>query len=141
MRLYDKELVKERFKIWFIQYDEDGNEIGRGVHAHDYAYRGRAFTNAREYFGDRKKCKYVVAQRDPWKTYSRKVHCDICGRMYDCPENVHGALDNQYVHLRKGVGRGMAPLYVSCPDCTQKVADFIDSIRGEAARRGDGYED
>ncbi len=125
-----------RFRIWFIEYDEDGNEIGRGVYHKSYAYSGKAYSVARERYGDRKRFKYEIAPRNPWEKYYRDMYCGVCGSMYSAPENVHGLefADRLWLTRYNEIGYVDRDISFSghvCPDCSEKVHAFIESLRGE----------
>lgn len=120
------------FKIYYIEYDENGQEIGRGVYPKEYKDLGWAYNIARKHYGDRNRFKYSVAQRDPWVEYSRKSVCPICGKTYDRPESVNGNDRGMYISFRN---RGKIACtdpenatLLTCPECFEKVHNYVDSL-------------
>lgn len=128
--------MQETYKIYYRQYDEDGNEIGRGAHTKEYKTYGWAAREARLRFGDKGPYfKYRIGVRDPLERYSSTVTCNICGSQYSIEETYSGVALNSYIFIRdrglKGPeGRNM---YYPCPECIEKVRNYINILkRGEA---------
>ena len=123
---------EKKYKIWYKQFDESGNEIGRGVYHKEYEYLGHASRYAREMYGKRKDIEYVVAWRDPWIDYHKIVHCDICGTVYNRPVCHEGWDKGDTVMLgnRTGsysLGDGVHR-YLICPGCASRVNDFVRDL-------------
>lgn len=121
------------YKIYFIEYDEAGNEIGRGVFARSYKYSGTAHRKAYEIYGDRKRFKYTVAQRDPWVDYFERCKCDVCNKEYDRPETHYAGDDGYRIEIRRskyfdGTEYGRFMPYRICKECFDKIYNYIVRI-------------
>ena len=64
--------------------------------------------------------------------------CDICGKEFEARHNDFGngmlapLYSDSYVRVRKVFDHGIGiASFNSCPDCTQKICDYIDSIKKE----------
>lgn len=116
------------YKIWFIEFDENGNEVTRGVYPKEYKNFGNAERIAREKFGykylDNPKYKWEVCHRDPWVTYSHLATCPICGNSYDRPENIYGWDRGNNIYL--GYGHRKYNSYKPCDDCMDAFDKFIE---------------
>lgn len=54
------------WKIWMTYYDQDGNEIGFGVHPKEYTRKSSAVRRAKQLWGANPACKWTVSQTNPW---------------------------------------------------------------------------
>lgn len=57
-----------RWKIWFKEYDKNGNVIGGGQHCRDYACKSSAIRAAKRVYADAENGTYgwIVSQTNPW---------------------------------------------------------------------------
>lgn len=125
----------QKFKIWFIQYDDDGNEIGRGVSTKEYVNWGTANHVARKRYDDMENIKYVIAQRDPWQEYYKECFCDICGYKYKRPESpVFGTDWGCVISRLDRCVNDRIPRHdyrKVCMECFDKIDKFIDDMKGK----------
>ena len=133
------------FKIYFIEYDKDGNEIRRGVHpGKEYRYMGNAWNAARKYYNDSQRFEIHICERTPWKIHTREVTCDLCGEQYTMKESRYGYGCGQSVYLsdyrhhadfytRNDIRRYNRPrrsdTYDICPTCYEKITNFINGLK------------
>ena len=134
-------MVNQKYKIYFIQYDDDGNEIGRGVFHREYVYMSRALTRAREYYGDRKRYTYVIAKRNPWDEYEGTYECCVCGKEFTAKQDSNGLylgsriyiheMTNDYVPIlkRRVVGRSYGLDGKVCPECHAEYVKLTERLR------------
>lgn len=130
------------YKIWYIEFDEDGKEIGRGVHGREYKNYGSAVNMARKRYYDHNRFKWRIAMRDPWVDYTKQHKCEICGWTYERPESVEGydmgerirvpALDADDYTTRRH-----SDYYRCCPVCSRAVVNFINDIRLERIEKNE----
>ena len=120
-----------KHKIWYIEYDEDGNEIGRGVYNREYVRYGMARRVAHERYGDRKRYKYRIAPRDPWMNYNAILTCEVCGSEFVVEETLHGYSVRNSISI--GAGNTLDNYthddFTACPDCIKKVRKYIDILK------------
>jgi hypothetical protein len=127
-------MENKKVRVWYIELDEDGNEIGRGVDDREYSYPNCAYRRAREVYGDRKRFKYIIAPRDPWIEYSRSMTCGLCGSGYSAPESYAGWESSDRLWLYRYGENGYRDKNKSfsgdiCPECADKVAAFIKKLK------------
>lgn len=136
----------ETLKIYFIEYDKNGNEIRRGVHpVREYKTYGRAWRTADKLYGDRSRFEVYIDTREPWGDYEYGRVCDICKKSYVCKEDSRGLVGEtsvELVDLRDRVSfrtyrqqreseahyRNSFSHIHTCPECYEKVKGFIESI-------------
>ena len=71
------------FKIYFIEYDDERNEIRRGEHpGKEYRTYGWAYRAARRIY-DRSHFEVIVSERTPWGSYTRECTCDNCPFVFE----------------------------------------------------------
>ena len=133
------------FKIYFIEYDENGNEIRRDVHhGKIYKYQGTAWNAARKLYGDSKRYEFYICERAPWEEYSHEAVCELCGEHYAMREHMHGYDCGQRVYIsdhrhhadfytRNDSRRYDRPrrsdTYDVCPACYEKITNFINGLK------------
>lgn len=141
-------------RIYYVELDEQGNEIGRGVHPKKYLYHGVAHRTAEKLYGDRSRYVYDINFRDPFKVYYEPCQCDACGRTYERIESTYGGKCGSYLHIRKSfmpatkldmrskeyykkraeeydkIRNRKSGLDI-CDDCYEKIHNFIDSLKEE----------
>ena len=119
---YDDQL----YKVWYKEYDENGNEIGEGVSTKEYKTFGHAYNYGYKHYGDRKRFKYEVAFRNPFKEYTATEPCGICGRDVVMKETHFGArIHDNYVHIHKRKDRTKSIHFTCCEDCFNKLMEFV----------------
>lgn len=126
---------KAKYKVYYIEYDEDRNEIARGVDSKEYINYGNALNRARKLgYTDRNRYDYEVAWRDPWVEYSVNRKCEICGWGYRSPITHEGYGLDPRVHLcdfdENGRARNKHNYRHVCPVCYGKITKFIDKLKG-----------
>lgn len=138
LTLKNGESIPEGFRIWFIQYDDDGNEIGRGVYHKSYVYSGTACNKARELYGDRKHFEYRVCVLNPFEDHYTTGKCEICGEEYDVRVHPSGFTVPSHVTVyrsKSDIFKNDSCVhdfyYECCDSCTNKVKNYIDSLKGE----------
>lgn len=140
MSVYEayKELQDKPYRIWFKEYDEEGNEIGTGVFARSYKNYGNARRKKQEYYGDRKKYKAIVAKRNPFVDYHVEERCDICGGIYQRPVDADGHDQGNYLYLKySDENDGVIRIYrYICTDCTNEIANFVLQRLSTDAKNG-----
>ena len=125
----------QKYRIWFIQYDENGNEIGRGVSVKEYVYYGMAQRAARTMYGGDKRIWYMVAQLDPWTEHYIECFCDICGYKYK--KQVDSVFGMARGHIVSNVDqtlknrRRMRDYHEVCMECFDKVSKFVDKLKAK----------
>ena len=142
-------MFEERpYKIYYIQYDEDGNEIDRGVYHKEYKTFGMACNIARKNYGghqahrigvdgrplpffEGQKYAWIVNWRDPFVEYHVEAKCDYCGKQYNRPQNYAGF--DRGIHLElcdraKGYRHKDNLLGTLCPECAEKIKNFVKSL-------------
>lgn len=114
------------FKIWYKEYDENGNEIGEGVSVKEYKTFGHAANFGAKHFGDRKRFKYKVAFRNPFKKYTAIEPCGICGCDVEIEEHHFGQKirDNTVIISVRGDHRDYRN-FTCCEDCLNKLMDLV----------------
>lgn len=124
------------YKIYFEQFDENGQIIGYGVYHKTYKRYGNACRVAHKRYGDETKFKYWVETRNPWTEYVSEVTCTICGAKYTVPESVGGyrlagqrIFLTQWTPLIKPRYKGNFPLGDVCSDCFDAVIATINSLK------------
>lgn len=114
------------YKVWYKEYDENGNEIGEGVSVKEYETFGHADNFGRKHFGDSKKFKYEVAYRNPFKEYTAIEPCGICGRDIVMKEHHFGTrVRDNHVLITKRKDRTKSREFTCCEDCFNKLLDFV----------------
>lgn len=139
----------DTLKIYFIEYDKDGNEIRRGVHPKkEYKTYGRAWKVADELYGDRERYEVYIDTREPWGEYHKECTCDICKKTFVCGVDAKGLIGNIRVDIADyrnyTVFRTRKEMRESeylrtktwhsrtvCPECYEKISNFMDSITVE----------
>lgn len=143
---------KNVLRIYYVELDEQGNEVGRGVHPKKYLYHGVACRTAEKLYGDRSRYVYEINWRDPFKVYYKTCQCDACGRTYEQITNPYGGECGSCLYIRKSYIPGtkldrrnkyyyqkQAKEYEErrkntnhiCDDCYEKIHNFIDSLKEE----------
>ena len=133
-------MEQERWKIWYKQYDENGKEIGCGVHIKDYATRGWAHRVAREQYDDLKKFKYVVATRNPWVDYPEEHECDFCGGKHTIVRNHNSVSIGGYwrfsmIRPGKDWTERLSIYGKICDECAAKIQDLVEKIKAEKEKK------
>jgi hypothetical protein len=123
------------YKVWYKEYDENGNEIGEGVSTKEYKTYGHANNYAYKHYGDHKRFKYVVAFRNPFKEYTTTEPCGICGCDVVMKEHHYGQkFRNNHITISKiatsakkveGGNRRVYRSFTCCDDCFNKLMEFI----------------
>lgn len=132
-------MMNTEFRIWFIEYDDDGNEIGRGVYHKSYKYHGTAINVAKKYYGDNKRFKWDVAPSDPFVAHFKESICDICGRTYQEPVssfNGRGTGGHIWISHERIYGKPIIPSerFDACEECIMKVSEYIkELVKGRAS--------
>ena len=137
-------MENQKVRIYWREFDEDGNVINRGVDDREYVNAGWAYNRAMKLFGPRysnKRFQYRIAWRDPWEKYTCEVECRVCGQTFVCEESEWTSgrpMDADCVHMylrscaMKDLTDGARyPKYdgYCCPDCARKIHNFICSLR------------
>lgn len=121
-------MAESKFKVYYKEFDSEGNEIKSGIDDREYINYGSAVNRARKLYGDRSRFKYEVAWRDPWVEYTVPCVCECCGKTYERPVT-HMEYDcSHYVSL---IDRAKPREYFHgyiCPDCYEKIKRFINSL-------------
>lgn len=123
-------MTEPKLKIYYKEFDSEGNEISSGVDDKEYSNYGSAIRRARKLYGDRKRFKFEVAWRDPWIDYTVPSTCKCCGKNYERPVTHMGRDRSSYVSLidcRKTCEHFHG--YI-CSDCYEKIKNFINSLSG-----------
>lgn len=115
-------MYKPILKVYFKEFDSDGNEIRRGVDTREYVKYGSAANRGEKLYGDRTRFEYKIAWRDPWVEYIEPTVCTCCGKSYDRPVTHLGAGKGGSMYLYGYIG---GPV---CPDCYEKLRGFVDSL-------------
>ncbi len=136
----------DTLKIYFIEYDENGNEIRRGVHpGKEYKTYGRAWRTADKYYSDHDRFEVYIDTREPWGEYTRECTCCICKQTFVCKEDSRHMTCETRIELgdfrhysefrtRKQIResgyfrRKTWDTLIACPECYEKVKGFIESI-------------
>ena len=122
-------MTDPKFKVYYKEFDSEGNEISSGIDSREYVNYGSAINRARNLYGDRSRFKYEVAWRDPWVEYTVPCICKCCGKTYERPVT-HMDIDrSNYVSL---IDRNKPGKYFHgyiCPDCYEKIKCFINSLK------------
>lgn len=115
------------YRVWYKEYDENGNEIGEGVSPKEYKTYGHANNYGYKHFGDRKRFKFVVAYRNPFVKYTHTEPCGICGRDVEMEETHMGYVlrDNQII-ISKRKDYAKYRHFTCCEDCFNKLMEFVD---------------
>ena len=133
---------EKKWKIWYRQYDENGNQISSGVYCRDYVNYGSAIRAARKAYGDRQDIEYTIAIRYPWKEYTCDAVCEICGSGYSMLETNEGYPVYERINIcglyetvpvtpvgvlypKPNLTKG----YMACPECITRVYNFIESLK------------
>ena len=125
-------MLNEKFKIWYIMYDDDGNEVSRGRYVNEYVYMSRAYTIARKQFGDHKKFRYIVSRRDPWAKYKAELECKVCGKMHLVEESPDGFAKGPHILLYNnapGTSSGEVAYGHICPECYEQYVKLTELLR------------
>lgn len=125
MSYYD--LKNERYKIFYIEYDENGNEISRGVDDKTYSSRGWAWNRIEKKYGD-KRFHCHIAKRDPFVNYYNDAVCDICGCSYSRPEDDLGCDIGATIAINRRYKKVFNERYIYynvCPKCIDEVLDTV----------------
>ena len=133
-----KELQDTPYRIWFKEYDENGNEIGTGVFARSYKNYGNARHKKQEYYGDSKRYKAIVAKRNPFENYYVEDHCDICGGIYQRPVDADGRDQGNDLYLKyRDENDGVIRIHrYICEDCASEIANFALQRLSTDAKNG-----
>lgn len=121
-------MAEPKLKIYYKEFDSEGNEISSGVDDKEYINYGSAINRARKLYGDRKRFKFEVAWRDPWIEYTVPSTCACCGKNYERPVTHMGYDRSSYVSL---IDRSKPREYFHgyiCQDCYEKIKNFINSL-------------
>lgn len=123
-----------KWKIYFIKYDKDGNEIERGVDPREYVYYGTAQNSAYKTYPPEEGYKTVVAVRSPWEKYFTEVQCGICKCIHVIEETTYGIpKESDVMVCDRGdideLGRWYSKHYrFVCPECLAKIREFISCL-------------
>lgn len=129
----------QKYKIYFIQYDDDGKEIGRGVYHREYVYMSRALTIAREYYGDRNRYTYKIAKRNPWMEYTGIYECCVCRKEFTAKQNANGIYLGTRISINEEVltrflrtevhGTTFIAGGKTCPECHAEYVELTERLR------------
>lgn len=144
-------MENQKYRVYYIEYDENENEINRGVDPKEYKHIGWAYTLASKkyptflYDEDGRiaknangkairKHKTIIAWRDPWAEYYRDMTCDICGSGYSAIETHYGSERSDRIRLDIGYKDGRRDIEKSfggcmCPGCSVKISEYINGLR------------
>ena len=118
----------DKFKVYYKEFDSDGNEIASGIDSREYVNYGSAINRARKLYGDRSRFKYEVAWRDPWVDYTENTVCKCCGKSYERPVTHFGYDNSHSLYLSDRRNRRETINWFICPDCYEKIKQFINSL-------------
>lgn len=121
----------DKFKIYYIKKDVDGNEIERGIHPKEYVYHGKAYSVANALYPKHEGYTFIIAQRDPFVKYTRDLKCELCGVEYAVDEHYNGHHNESYICFRDAneTDRRRRTSYRElCPECIKKIREFLDSM-------------
>lgn len=110
------------FKIYYIKFDEIGNEIDRGVHPKEYKNRGCAYNAIRKLY-PRPEYEARIGFLNPFEEHFERVVCDCCGQEYDRELNSFGADKGHKVIFYALGSRGLH--FKVCPKCAVDICKFI----------------
>lgn len=133
----------KEYKIWFRQYDENGNLIGEGqTYNRTYKRYGNAVNAAINRYDGVPGIEWVICHRNPFVEYTRDLTCPLCGRVHTVKENANGAALTNSVFMHdwgdgpdeKGSYRNTDHIQLRdlCPECTAKIKNFIEENRRQA---------
>lgn len=126
-----RELWDSPYKIWYKEFDENGNEIGSGVYPRSYKNVGNAHNIRRKHYGDHSRFKAIVAKRDPWVDYFIETVCDCCGKTYNRRVSADGYDQGADFYIKMyDADRVDRDHRYMCDECATKIADFIASLKG-----------
>lgn len=127
------EIEKLPYKVWWVQYDENNNEIDRGVLPKEYKHYGHAHTYAEKFINTNPGFyTYKIAKRDPYKEYTFEHTCDICGKTHERPESragydlgarisAHAIPSNRTVNYNRYAA-------MVCPDCFERFRECMNQF-------------
>ena len=120
---------QQTWKIYYDQLDSDGNVIGHGLHPTEFVTRLWAANIAHKTYGNRKKYRYKVDQRDPHAEYLGGETCPICGGEFIFQEDSVGrAVDGHYVMLSiMKDGERTSFTRLICPTCGEQLRICMDT--------------
>ena len=118
-----------KLKIWYREFDDNGNVIDSGTYHKEYEYYGNALRVAHKVYGTKKHVIYKVAMLDPFAEHFTEDTCDICGKTYNTHLTENGFVRHDHgIHMHS---RGAIPPtefhtrysqgYCTCPDCIIKI--------------------
>lgn len=139
-------MEKSLNKIYYIQYDDEGNEIGRGVYHKGYKNLGNALRMGRKLYGpceilsggqfmpklNGQHYRWTVNWRDPWTEYHKESTCGCCGKTYDRPESASGFDRGWYVNVEDRNDYYSRLFKSICYECADKILDFVESLKEES---------
>lgn len=124
----NKEVKEMPYRIWFRQFNDDGEIIGEGVYNKSYKQYGTAKNVAKKQYRDMRNVTYIVAKRNPWITYHERIQCKICSKTFEVHVTCEGYGHTAHVHLQSY--KREHPITDNiCPDCHDSIAGFIQSLR------------
>lgn len=121
-------MTESKFKIYYKEFDSNGDEISSGVDDKEYINYGSAINRAIKLYGDRKRFKFEVAWRDPWIEYTVPSTCKCCGKNYERQVTHMGYDRSDYVSLSDHSKQHKYFNGYICPDCYEKIKNFINSL-------------
>ena len=131
--MINKELENAKYRIWYRQYDANGNIIGEGCYHKEYVTYGHAYNRARTLYGDKEGVIFEVAKRNPWADYTCMHVCDLCGYRFNVKENCDGYSFAGSISIGSIYGKNKEYPYIGirsiCLECRDKVVTFIDSLK------------
>lgn len=125
-------MFKPKFRIYYKELDDNGNEIRRGIDDKEYVNYGSAINRGRKLYGDRTRFIYDVAWRDPWIEYTEPTTCKCCGKSYERPVTHDMCNKGHHIYLTNISTVPLSPArhfrgYI-CSDCYEKINSFIGSL-------------
>lgn len=124
----NREVVGMPYRIWFRQFDDNGEMIGEGVYNKSYKCYGHAWNAAKKQYGDMDNISYRIGKQNPWVEHCEKVPCGLCGETFDVLVTSEGY--GHTAHVSLGSYKQDRPIGADiCPDCHDSIAGFIQSLR------------
>lgn len=119
------------FKIWFEQFDENGNKIGEGVYHKEYISDDRAHKTAEKVYGDRKGIKYKVARLNPFVEHTERKVCSVCAKAHDVEVEpvIEHVISNTISLSCRNPRRSYECYRHVCPECMNKIIKSIEKLK------------
>ena len=130
-------MEEKKLRVYWRKFDDDGNEVERGYDNREYITYGRALNRGYDLFGGKHisgEFEWQVCWRDPWEKYTCELTCDTCGTVYTADERTYSndaLYDTDMFSFRFLKINDRMCYRRICPECANKIYEFILGLRKE----------